>query len=81
MMRGFALTYAAPTLRLWLFALLIPQLLLGVPYQQAYRAAYLPVPFLCWLPNLVIAELLIRRRGLPALHLSPSPTAPAGPTR
>jgi hypothetical protein len=75
MMRSFALTYAAPTLRMWLFALLIPQLLLGVPFDRAYTNAYAPVPFLCWIPNLVVAELMIRRRGLPALRLSPSPTA------
>ncbi len=74
MMRSFALTYAAPTLRLWLFALLIPQLLLGVPFAEAYATAYAPVPFLSWIPNLVVAELMIRRRGLPALRLSPTPT-------
>jgi len=79
MMRSFALTYAAPTLRLWLFALLIPQLLLGVPFAQAYSNAYAPVPFLSWLPNLVIVELMIRRRGLPALRLDPSPGAPQLP--
>lgn len=73
MIRSFALTYAAPTLRLWLFALLIPQLFLGVDFEQAYTNAYAPVPFLAWLPNLVIAELLIRRRGLPGLHLSVPP--------
>ncbi|MGI3782708.1 MAG: DUF2306 domain-containing protein, partial [Janthinobacterium lividum] len=53
MMRSFALTYAAPTLRLWLFALLIPHLLLGVPFASAYA----PVPFLSWLPDLVVVEL------------------------
>ena len=73
MMRSFALTYAAPTLRLWLFALLIPQLLLGVPFAQAYSSAYAPVPFLSWIPNLVVVELMIRRRGLPALRLAASP--------
>ncbi|MGI3780961.1 MAG: DUF2306 domain-containing protein, partial [Janthinobacterium lividum] len=76
MIRSFALTYAAPTLRFWLFALLIPQLLLGVDFPQAYTNAYAPVPFLAWIPNLVIAEFMIRRRGLPALRLSPSPAAP-----
>ncbi|MGI3784140.1 MAG: DUF2306 domain-containing protein [Janthinobacterium lividum] len=76
MIRSFALTYAAPTLRFWLFALLIPQLLLGVDFPRAYANAYAPVPFLAWIPNLVIAEFMIRRRGLPALRLSPSPTAP-----
>jgi uncharacterized membrane protein len=44
MMRSFALTYAAPTLRLWLFALLIPQLALGVPFAQAYSSAHAPSP-------------------------------------
>ena len=81
MMRSFALTYAAPTLRLWLFALLIPQLLLGVPFARAYSNAYAPVPFLSWIPNLVVVELMIRRRGLPALRLtSPPPPAAVAPT-
>ena len=79
MMRSFALTYAAPTLRFWLFALLIPQLLLGVPFAQAYSTAYAPVPFLAWIPNLVVVELMIRRRGLPALHLSSVQVAPPRP--
>ncbi|MGI4896563.1 MAG: DUF2306 domain-containing protein [Janthinobacterium lividum] len=73
MMRSFALTYAAPTLRLWLFALLIPQLFLGVSFEEAYVNAYAPVPFLAWLPNLVICEFMIRRRGLPALRLTAAP--------
>lgn len=73
MMRSFALTYAAPMLRLWLFALLIPQLILGVPFAAAYTNADAPVPFLCWLPNLVVVELMIRRRRLPALRLGPHP--------
>ncbi|HEY0238389.1 MAG TPA: DUF2306 domain-containing protein [Friedmanniella sp.] len=81
MMRSFALTYAAPTLRLWLFALLIPQLLVGVPFAAAYSNAYAPVPFLAWIPNLVVVELMIRRRGLPALRLTASPTAPAAGVR
>lgn len=72
MMRSFALTFAAPTLRLWLFVLLLPQVLwFGVPADEAYTNAYAPVPFLSWLPNLVVAELLIRRRGLPALRMTP----------
>jgi len=80
MMRSFALTYAAPTLRLWLFALLIPQLVLGVPFAQAYSSAYAPVPFLSWLPNLVVVELMIRRRGLPALRLTTATPTPRPPT-
>jgi uncharacterized membrane protein YozB (DUF420 family) len=54
MLRTFALTYAGVTLRLWLIVL-IP--LLGGDFLRAY----LFTPFLCWVPNLVIAELLLRR--------------------
>lgn len=53
MLRTFALTYAAVTLRLWLLAL--------VPLLGDFRSAYLLVPFLCWVPNLVVVELLLRR--------------------
>ena len=31
--------------------------------------AYAAVPFVAWLPNLVFAEWLIRRRGLPSYRL------------
>jgi uncharacterized membrane protein len=54
MLRTFALTYAGVTLRLWLIVL-IP--LLG----GDFLSAYLLTPFLCWVPNLVIAEVLLRR--------------------
>ena len=67
MIRSFALTYAAPTLRLWLIALATVQITFGVDPEIAFAAAYAPVPFLCWLPNIVVAELIIRRRGLPSL--------------
>jgi uncharacterized membrane protein len=53
MLRTFAMTYAAVTLRLWLFAL--------IPLLGDFRSAYLLVPFLCWVPNLVVVELLLRR--------------------
>ncbi|CAN5751163.1 hypothetical protein BH10ACT9_BH10ACT9_55840 [soil metagenome] len=69
MIRSFALTYAAPTLRMWLGLLLLVQLPFGVDGAQAAINAYAPVPFLCWLPNLVIAEYLVYRRGLPGLDL------------
>lgn len=57
MTRNFALTYAGVTLRLWLLLLTASQVPFGT--------AYLIVPFLCWVPNLVVAEWLIVRRGLP----------------
>jgi uncharacterized membrane protein len=54
MVRAFALTYAGVTLRLWLP--LLTQLTGG-----DLLAAYAVVPFLCWVPNLVLAEALLRR--------------------
>ena len=53
MLRTFAMTYAAVTLRLWLVAL--------IPLLGDFHSAYLLVPFLCWVPNLVVVELLLRR--------------------
>ena len=47
------MTYAAVTLRLWLLAL--------IPLLGDFHSAYLLVPFLCWVPNLVVVELLLRR--------------------
>lgn len=49
MIRSWALTLAAVTLRLYL-PLLGP---LGIPFLDGYRA----ISFLAWIPNLVIAEL------------------------
>jgi uncharacterized membrane protein YozB (DUF420 family) len=75
MMRSFALTYAAVTLRLWLGLLIgvqIPFLGGHVDFGNVFATAYAPLPYLCWIPNIVIAELLIRRRGLPSLRLTPS---------
>jgi hypothetical protein len=53
MLRTFALTYAAVTLRLWLVAL--------IPLLGDFASAYVLVPFLSWVPNLVVVELLLRR--------------------
>ncbi|MFF4603616.1 DUF2306 domain-containing protein [Streptomyces sp. NPDC001339] len=83
MIRSFALTFAAPTLRLWQGLLIGAQVLSGshADGQQMFANANAAVPFLCWLPNIVVAELMIRRRNLPGLRFSPSPgqrrTAPA----
>ena len=61
--RTFAMTYAAVTLRLWL-ALLIPAqiMLFGVDGDVAFTRAYVIVAFLSWVPNLIVAELLLRRK-------------------
>ncbi|WP_353813486.1 DUF2306 domain-containing protein [Agromyces sp. SYSU T00266] len=74
MMRTFALTYAAVTLRLWLPLLMFAQVPFAGPAgfdaDAAFANAYAVVPFLCWLPNLLVAEWLIRRRGLPSYRLT-----------
>ena len=76
MIRSFALTFAAPTLRLWLGTLIAVQLLAGrTDFEQFFDDAYAVVPFMCWLPNIVVAEIMIYRRNLPGLRLSPSPTS------
>jgi uncharacterized membrane protein len=53
MVRSFSLTYAAVTLRIYLALLPI----LPIEFMDGYRA----IAFLCWVPNLVIAELFLRR--------------------
>ncbi|GHE12566.1 DUF2306 domain-containing protein [Streptomyces alanosinicus] len=78
MIRSFALAYAAVTLRAWLGVLILVQVLTAhgsVDGTRIFNNAYAPLPFLSWLPNLVIAELMIRRRGLPAYRLTPAATA------
>ncbi|MEZ4703256.1 MAG: DUF2306 domain-containing protein [Rhodothermales bacterium] len=53
MLRSYALTFAAVTLRIYL-PLMVSA---GVPFETAYAA----VAWLCWLPNLLVAEWIIRR--------------------
>ena len=61
MTRAFALTYAAVTLRLWTPLLIVLHIVTGTEPDAAFNAAYLWVPFLAWVPNLVVAELIVRR--------------------
>lgn len=53
MIRSFALTFAAVTLRLYLPLLLLTP----IGFEDGYRA----ISFLCWVPNLLVAELYLRR--------------------
>lgn len=53
MIRNFALTFAAVTLRLWIPA----SVLSGVAFETAYPV----IAWLCWVPNLVAAEWLLNR--------------------
>jgi uncharacterized membrane protein len=55
MFRNFALTFAAVTLRLWLPAAGAA----GIPFGVAYPA----IAWLCWVPNLLVAEWLVGRGG------------------
>lgn len=83
MMRNYALTFAAPTLRLWLGVLIMVQVLAAtssgaaVDIDVIFATAYAAVPFLCWIPNLIVAEWLIRRRGLPSFRIGATEAAPA----
>lgn len=75
MIRNYALTFAAPTLRLWLGVLIALQITFSpdpgsIDVDDVFDTAYAVVPFLAWLPNIVVAEWLIRRRGLPAYRIS-----------
>jgi hypothetical protein len=54
MIRCFALALAAVTLRNEL-----PMLLLAA--RLSFHAAYITVSWLCWVPNLIVAEWWLRR--------------------
>jgi len=55
MIRSYALTLAAVTLRLYLPVVFIAHL----DFMPSYRA----ISFLCWVPNLIAAELILLARG------------------
>lgn len=57
MIRSYALCFAAVTLRIWL-----P--LLPIILQMNFDEAYVIISWLCWVPNLIFAEILIRRLKL-----------------
>lgn len=68
MVRNFALTLAAVTLRLWLPGLVA----LGIPMDVAYPL----IAWLCWVPNLILAERLFNRRE--PLRARPTPASGSG---
>lgn len=60
MVRSYAITLAAVTLRIYLPLTQVA----GLPFEDAYRA----IAWLCWVPNLLLAEWLIRQwRRAPAV--------------
>ncbi|WP_062076640.1 DUF2306 domain-containing protein [Demequina globuliformis] len=68
MIRNYALTFAAVTLRAWLPILIVATVAAGeTDPEAAFASAYLWVPFLCWVPNIAVAEWLVVRRGLPSV--------------
>lgn len=60
MIRNFSLTMAAVTLRLWIPILIMAQIPAGIDPEQGFNTAYQIVPWLSWIPNLLIAEFIIR---------------------
>jgi uncharacterized membrane protein len=59
MTRNFALTFAAVTLRIYLG-------IMTGPLQLSFAEAYPVMGWLCWVPNLIVADWwLLHRRGLP----------------
>jgi uncharacterized membrane protein len=70
MTRSFALTYAAVTLRIYLPL----SQTLGIPFGPAYQIS----SWLCWVPNLIMAEwIILRRRETAGFERTPSTPAPA----
>ena len=63
MIRNFALTLAAVTLRIYM------PLMLGVLHWPFPRT-YIAVSWLCWVPNLMIAEWMVRQRRPPVMRES-----------
>lgn len=59
MIRSFALTLAFVTLRLWLGGLAMT----GAPFDEVYQTT----AWLCWVPNLIIAELYLGWRAREAI--------------
>lgn len=56
MIRSFALTFAAVTLRIYFPAAVAA----GLPYEGSYQV----IAWMCWVPNLLFAEWMLRRQGL-----------------
>jgi len=60
MIRNFSLTMAAVTLRLWIPILMMILIPSGVEPENAFEIAYQFVPWLSWVPNLIVGEFIIR---------------------
>ena len=67
MIRSYALTFAAVTLRIYLPL----SQAYGIPFEPAYQT----IAWLCWVPNLIVAEWFILGQPVPA---EVAESAPAG---
>ena len=70
MIRSFALTFAAATLRLWLGTLIATQLPFlqtkyGGDFDALFVEVYRVVMWLCWVPNIIVAEMIVQRQRIP----------------
>ena len=64
MIRSYALTFAAVTLRIYLPLSQVA----GIPFDPAYQA----ISWFCWVPNLIVAEWVILRQRESAAVVEPS---------
>lgn len=65
MIRNFALTLAAVTLRNWL-----PLMIFALHWP--FHISYVIVSWLCWIPNALVAEWMIARARSRSIEMSPS---------
>ncbi len=63
MVRSFALTFAAVTLRLYL-----P---IALAFGFEFGSAYLAIAWLCWVPNAIAAEIYLKRKPQKTMQSSP----------
>ncbi|CDQ20146.1 hypothetical protein BN982_02463 [Halobacillus karajensis] len=57
MIRNYLLTFAAVTLRIWLLIFIL------IDGLENYITSYMVISWLCWVPNLLVAELYVRKTG------------------
>jgi hypothetical protein len=72
MVRNFALTFAAVTLRVYLPS----SMAMGIAFEVAYPV----IAWLCWLPNLLVAEVLFNQSHKPSRQ-APADSKPVAATK
>jgi uncharacterized membrane protein len=77
MIRNFALTFGAVTLRIWLGILIGTQVPLinskyGGDFDALFVEVYQVVMWLAWVPNLIVAEMIIQRRQNKTRKVTPA---------